>query len=124
MLSRKNLGKHRDQVGPSEATAASFDCIMVVAAAPALRRLASTDKGMVEDGLVQCAEGFPDGAVLLKVDEMAYAVSHLALGFFNKHGSGNAFQGGSRGAGNGVDVGRDKSVVGNGGNHLFHNRVF
>ena len=79
---------------------------------------------MVEDGLVQCAEGFPDGAVLLKVDEMAYAVSHLALGFFNKHGSGNAFQGGSRGAGNGVDVGRDKSVVGNGGNHLFHNRVF
>lgn len=96
---------------------------MVVAASPGLRRAAGADEGMIEDSLVQRPEGFPNGAVLFDVDEVADTGPHLALGLLDEHGGGNAFQCRSCGAGDGVDVSGYESVVGNGSNHLFHNRV-
>lgn len=97
---------------------------MVIAASPSLRRAAGADEGMIEDSLVQRPEGFPNGAVLLYIYEVANAGTHLAFGFFDQHGGGYAFQGGSRSAGDGVDVSGYESVVSNGGDNLFHNRVF
>lgn len=96
---------------------------MIKATSPGLRRAAGTGEGVVKDSLVQRPEGFPDGSVFLDIDEVADAGSHLAFGFFNQHGGGYAFQGGSRSAGYGVDVSGYERVVGNGGNHLFHKRV-
>lgn len=96
---------------------------MIKTTSPSLRRAAGADEGMVEDSLVQRSEGFPDGAVLFDVNEVADTGPHLAFSFFNKHGGGYAFKSGSRGAGDGVDVSGYESVIGNGSNHLFHNRV-
>lgn len=97
---------------------------MVVAASPSFRRAARADEGVVKNSLVQRPKGFPDGAVFLDIDEVADAGSHLAFGFFDQHGGGYAFQGGSRSAGYGVDVSSYERVVSNCRNHLFHNHVF
>ena len=96
---------------------------MIKTTSPGLRRAAGAGEGVVEDCLVQRPEGFPDGAVLLDINEVADTGAHLAFGLLNEHGGGYAFQGGSRGAGDGADVSGYERVVGNGGNYLVHNRV-
>ena len=114
------LGEDGDQVAPPEGSCRSLDNIMVVAAAPALGAFTSAFESGVEDRLGECAHRLPYGAVLFRVDEVAYAVPHLAFAFLYKKGFAHAHQRRSSLGRDGSNVASNEGVIGGGGNDGSH----
>lgn len=109
---RETLGEHGDQITPSKRPRSPFDDIVIVAAPPGLGACTGAFESSVEDRFGERAHRFPNGAVLFHVDEVAYAVTHLAFGFLDEKGFGGPHKGGAGLDGDGFDVASDKCVVG------------
>lgn len=113
------LGENVDDVGPAEGTELAALNVEVAGAAPGFRGLSPSVDVFAAEGGVEGSEGFTDGAVLLDVEEVAGSLAHLALGFLDEEGLGNADVGGVLLDGDGRNVAGEEGIGGlNGGNHI------
>ncbi len=67
---------------------------------------------LATEGGVEGSECLPNGAVFLDIEEVAGAVSHLALGFLDEEGLGDSDVSGVLLGGYGYDVTGEESVGG------------
>ena len=109
------LRKDSEEIAPSEASCSAFNHIMVVAAAPSFRAGTSAFQCGIKYRLSKCAHCFTAGAVLLHVNKVAYAITHLAFCFLDEQGFGGSHQSRASLDGDSFDVTSDESVVGSGG---------
>jgi len=115
------LGEYVDDVGPAEGAERSPLNVEVAGAAPGFRGLSPSVDVLAAEGGVEGSEGFPDGAVLLDIEEVAGAGAHLALGFLDEEGLGDADIGGVLLDGDGRDVAGEEWVGGlDSRNHIYY----
>ena len=94
--------------------------VKVAGASPILWRLPPSVDVFPTEGGVEGAECFPDGAILLDVQEMAGTGAHLTFDFFYEEGLGDPDIGGALPYGYGCDMTGKEGVVGSGRNDSFH----
>ena len=88
------LGEDVDNVCPAEGAELPLLNVEVAGTPPCFRRLSTAiDMFAAKDG-VECPECLPDGSVLLDIEEVAGAGSHLPLGFLDEEGLGDTDLGG------------------------------
>ena len=116
-----DLRKNRYEICPTKTPCTPFKGIMIKTAPPRFRTLACSFQGGVKNASVKCSKSLTDFSVFLEVNEVANPCTHLAFALFNEKSLGSTHKGRTRGESDTPNVSSDKSVIGSGGDNLFHN---